>query len=149
MGQLGLNDVAGAYDEAVTTGFQRNGTVMELLWAEAAHCHAASIHYRLPATKVPSDSPGPGICRSCGCCSRKLLVPFVEVASRRPALSRRLNRCTQVVWSPQRDGMSAQGPPLSKRQELPFSTRQSSTRGTPCGYWGDGLDHRPLRVRRF
>ena len=49
--------MAGAFDEAVTTGIQRNRTAMEiltdLLRAEAAHRHAASIRYRMGATKLP------------------------------------------------------------------------------------------------
>ena len=47
----------GAFDEAVTTGLQRKRTTMEvladLLQAEAAHRHAASIRYRMTATKLP------------------------------------------------------------------------------------------------
>ena len=54
---LGLKGMAGAFDEAVTTGIQRNRTAMEiltdLLRAEAAHRHAASIRYRMSATKLP------------------------------------------------------------------------------------------------
>ena len=54
---LGLKGMAGAFDEAVTTGIQRNRTAMEiltdLLRAEAAHRHAASIRYRMGATKLP------------------------------------------------------------------------------------------------
>jgi DNA replication protein DnaC len=57
MGQLGLKGMAGAFDEAVTTGLQRKRTVMEvltdLLQAEAAHRHAASIRYRMTATTLP------------------------------------------------------------------------------------------------
>ncbi len=69
MGGLGLKGMAGAFDEAVTTGLQRGRTVMEvladLLKAEAAHsrgphalcawggCHAASIRYRMSAAKLP------------------------------------------------------------------------------------------------
>jgi DNA replication protein DnaC len=56
-GQLGLKGMAGAFDEAVTAGLQRNRTVMEiltdLLKAEAAHRQAASIRYRLTAAKLP------------------------------------------------------------------------------------------------
>ena len=51
MGQLGLKGMTGAFDEAVTTGLQRKRTVMEvltdLLQAETAHRHAASIRYRM------------------------------------------------------------------------------------------------------
>ena len=47
MGGLGLKGMAGAFDEAVTTGLQRNRTALEiltdLLRAEVAHRHAASI----------------------------------------------------------------------------------------------------------
>ncbi|MDQ2861254.1 MAG: IS21-like element helper ATPase IstB [Pseudomonadota bacterium] len=54
---LGLKGMASAFDEAVTTGLQRNRTVMEvltdLLQAEAAHRHAASIRYRMTAAKLP------------------------------------------------------------------------------------------------
>ena len=57
MGALGLKGMAGAFDEAVTTGLQRNRTAMEiltdLLQAEAAHRHAASIRYRMTAAKLP------------------------------------------------------------------------------------------------
>ena len=57
MGGLGLKGMAGAFDEAVTTGLQRNRTAMEiltdLLRAEAAHRHAASIRYRMSAAKLP------------------------------------------------------------------------------------------------
>ncbi len=54
---LGLKGLAGAFDEAVTTGVQRQRTAMEiltdLLRAEAAHRHAASIRYRMSAAKLP------------------------------------------------------------------------------------------------
>jgi DNA replication protein DnaC len=57
MGGLGLKGMAGAFDEAVTTGLQRKRTVMEvltdLLQAEAAHRHAASIRYRMTAARLP------------------------------------------------------------------------------------------------
>jgi len=57
MGGLGLKGMAGAFDEAVTTGLQRGRTVMEvltdLLKAEAAHRRAASIRYRMSAAKLP------------------------------------------------------------------------------------------------
>jgi DNA replication protein DnaC len=53
---LGLKGMA-AFDEAVTTGVQRQRTAMEiltdLLRAEAAHRHAASIRYRMSAAKLP------------------------------------------------------------------------------------------------
>ena len=49
--------MAGAFDEAVTTGLQRQRTTMEiltdLLRAEATHRHAASIRYRMAAAKLP------------------------------------------------------------------------------------------------
>ena len=55
--QLGLKGMAGAFDETVTTGLQRNRTAMEiladLLKAETAHRQAASIRYRLSAAKLP------------------------------------------------------------------------------------------------
>ena len=51
MRSLGLKGMAGAFDEAVTTGLQRKRTTNEiltdLLRAEAAHRHAASIRYRM------------------------------------------------------------------------------------------------------
>ena len=57
MGGLGLRGMAGAFDEAVTSGIQRKRTAMEiltdLLRAEAAHRHAASIRYRMSAAKLP------------------------------------------------------------------------------------------------
>ena len=49
--------MAGAFDEAVTTGLQRQRTTVEiltdLLRAEATHRHAASIRYRMAAAKLP------------------------------------------------------------------------------------------------
>jgi hypothetical protein len=33
--------------------------------------------------------------------------------------------------------MSAHGAPVRKRQKMPFSTRRSSTRGTPRGLFGN------------
>ena len=61
MGDLGLKGMAGAFDEAVTTGMQRKRTVMEiltdLLRAEAAHRHAASIRYRMGAAKALLSLP--------------------------------------------------------------------------------------------
>ena len=57
MRSLGLKGMAGAFDEAVTTGLQRKRTTHEiladLLRAEAAHRHAASIRYRMTAAKLP------------------------------------------------------------------------------------------------
>ena len=57
MSGLGLKGMAGAFDEAVTTGLQRQRTAMEilthLLQAETAHRHAASIRYRMTAAKLP------------------------------------------------------------------------------------------------
>ena len=57
MRALGLKGMAGAFDEAVTTGLQRKRTTNEiltdLLRAEAAHRHAASIRYRMTAAKLP------------------------------------------------------------------------------------------------
>jgi DNA replication protein DnaC len=57
LGQLGLKGMAGAFDDAVTTGLQRNRTAMEmladLLKAETAHRQAASIRYRMTAAKLP------------------------------------------------------------------------------------------------
>ena len=58
MGALGLKGMAGAFDEAVTTGLQRNRTVAEiigdLLKAEQAHRNAASVRYRMAALKLPA-----------------------------------------------------------------------------------------------
>jgi DNA replication protein DnaC len=57
LGGLGLKGMAGAFDDAVTAGVQRDRTIMEvlsdLLQAEAAHRHAASIRYRMAAAKLP------------------------------------------------------------------------------------------------
>ncbi|OBX17792.1 ATPase [Erythrobacter sp. QSSC1-22B] len=57
MRALGLKGMAGAFDEAVTTGLQRKRTpheiLTDLLRAEAAHRHAASIRYRMTAAKLP------------------------------------------------------------------------------------------------
>jgi DNA replication protein DnaC len=57
MSGLGLKGMAGAFDDAVTTGLQRKRTVTEiltdLLQAEAAHRHAASIRYRMTAARLP------------------------------------------------------------------------------------------------
>jgi DNA replication protein DnaC len=57
MRTLGLKGMAGAFDEAVTTGLQRKRTINEiltdLLRAEAAHRHAASIRYRMTAARLP------------------------------------------------------------------------------------------------
>jgi DNA replication protein DnaC len=57
MGSLGLKGMAGAFDEAVTTGVQRKRTAMEILTdrlrAETAHRHAASIRYRMSAARLP------------------------------------------------------------------------------------------------
>ena len=57
LGQLGLKGMAGAFDDAVTTGLQRNRTAMEmladLLKAETAHRQAAGVRYRMTAAKLP------------------------------------------------------------------------------------------------
>ncbi len=57
LGQLGLKGMAGAFDDAVSTGLQRNRTAMEmladLLKAETAHRQAASIRYRMTAARLP------------------------------------------------------------------------------------------------
>ncbi len=54
---LGLKGMAGAFDDAVTTGLQRKRTTMEiltdLLRAEATHRHTASIRYRMTAARLP------------------------------------------------------------------------------------------------
>ncbi len=54
---LGLKGMAGAFDEAVTAGVQRQHTITEiltdLLRAETAHRNAASIRYRMSAVKLP------------------------------------------------------------------------------------------------
>ena len=55
---LGLKGMAGAFDEAVTTGLQRKRTTMEiltdLLRAETTHRHAASVRYRMTAARLPA-----------------------------------------------------------------------------------------------
>ena len=57
LGQLGLRGMACAFDDAVTTGLQRNRTAMEmladLLKAETAHRQAAGVRYRMTAAKLP------------------------------------------------------------------------------------------------
>jgi DNA replication protein DnaC len=57
MDGLGRKGMAGAFDEAVTTGLQRQRTTMEiltdLLRAEATHRHTASIRYQMSAAKLP------------------------------------------------------------------------------------------------
>jgi len=57
LGRLGLKGMAGAFDDAVTTGLQRNRTTLEmladLLQAEIAHRQAASIRYRMTAARLP------------------------------------------------------------------------------------------------
>lgn len=54
---LGLKGMAGAFDEAVTTGLQRQRPTAEiltdLLRAEATQRHTASIRYRMTAAKSP------------------------------------------------------------------------------------------------
>jgi hypothetical protein len=54
---LGLKGMAGAFDEAVTAGLQRQRTMMEiltdLLRAEATHRHTASIRYRTSPDGLP------------------------------------------------------------------------------------------------
>jgi DNA replication protein DnaC len=54
---LGLKGMAGAFDEAVTTGVQRQRTITEiltdLLRAEATHRHAASTRNRMSAAELP------------------------------------------------------------------------------------------------
>jgi hypothetical protein len=54
---LGLKGMAGAFDEAVTAGLQRQRTMMEiltdLLRAEATHRHTASIRYRMAPDGLP------------------------------------------------------------------------------------------------
>ena len=58
LGQLGLKGMVAAFDDAVTTGLQRNRTALEmladLLKAAAAHRQAASIRYRITAAKLPA-----------------------------------------------------------------------------------------------
>jgi DNA replication protein DnaC len=55
---LGLRGMAGAFDDAVTTGLQKSRTVHEiltdLLRAETASREAASIRYRMNAAKLPA-----------------------------------------------------------------------------------------------
>ncbi len=54
---LGLKGMAGAFDDAVTTGVQRQRTAMEIvtdrLRAEGAYRHAASIRYPMTAARLP------------------------------------------------------------------------------------------------
>lgn len=58
MRALDLKGMVGAFDEAVTSGMQRQRTTSEilsdLLCAETAHRHAASISYRMGAAKLPA-----------------------------------------------------------------------------------------------
>lgn len=61
-----------------------------------------------------------------------------------PNLRRRTKRLQQVVDGPYRSGISAQGEPVRSRQQMPFSTRRSSARGTPRGLFGNNaamIDH--------
>jgi len=55
---LGLKGMVSAFDEAVTAGVQRQRSITEiltdLLRAEAAHRHAASIRYRMSAARLPA-----------------------------------------------------------------------------------------------
>jgi len=55
---LGLKGMVGAFDDTVTAGVQRKRSATEiltdLLRAEAAHRHAASIRYRMSAAKLPT-----------------------------------------------------------------------------------------------
>src|SRR3546814_18166737 len=54
---LGLKGMAGAFDEAVTTGLHRKRTTLEiltdLLRAETTHRHADSVRYRVTAARRP------------------------------------------------------------------------------------------------
>src|SRR3546814_19652108 len=55
---LGLKGMAGAFDEAVTTGLQRKRTTMEILTdlmrADKTHRPAASVTYRIAAARLPA-----------------------------------------------------------------------------------------------
>src|SRR5215468_1692378 len=53
-----------------------------------------------------------------------------------PAFRHRTKRLWQVVRGPNRSGRSRQGAPDRSTQKMPFSTRRSSTRGTPRGLLG-------------
>jgi DNA replication protein DnaC len=53
MADLGLKGMAGAFDDAVTTGRTITEILTDLLAAEAAHRQAASIRYRMGAAKLP------------------------------------------------------------------------------------------------
>jgi DNA replication protein DnaC len=57
LGELGLKGMAGAFDEAVTTGLRRGRSALEILAdlvkAEGAHRQAAAIRYRMSAAKLP------------------------------------------------------------------------------------------------
>ena len=62
MGSLGLKGMAGAFDEAITTGLQRKRTTMEiltdLLRAEATHRHTAcAFHGIRPSIPRASGRP--------------------------------------------------------------------------------------------
>jgi DNA replication protein DnaC len=58
MRRLGLKGMVGAFDDTVTAGVKRKRSATEiltdLLRAEAAHRHAASIRYRMSAAKLPT-----------------------------------------------------------------------------------------------
>ena len=103
---LGLKGMAGAFDEAVTTGVQRKRTAMEilsdLLRAEGAHRHAASIRYRMTAARLPvvkdldafvfENTPiNEGLVRSLHAGSFRLRVPrfLIRVEGEYPAFIRR------------------------------------------------------------
>jgi hypothetical protein len=55
---LGLKGMVGAFDDAATAGVQRKRSATEiltdLLRAETAHRHAASIRYRMSAARLPT-----------------------------------------------------------------------------------------------
>src|SRR3546814_17816675 len=57
---LGLKGMAGAFDEAVTTGLQRKRTTLEnltdLLRAEPTNRHAASVHSRMNTARPPGGT---------------------------------------------------------------------------------------------
>ena len=65
LGQLGLKGMAGAFDDAVTTGLQRNRTAMEmlsdLLRAETAHRQAARMLSSSAAIAVTASRCAPPV----------------------------------------------------------------------------------------
>jgi hypothetical protein len=86
--------MAGAFDEAVTTGLQRKRTTMEiltdLLRAEATHRHAASIRYRM--TRQAAGGEGPRRLRVRGHADQRGLVRSLHAARSCPVAQHRAGR---------------------------------------------------------